>query len=132
MRLRVLLPHRVLVDREVRKVNAEGPHGAFGLLPSHVDYAAVLVAGLLAYETPGGEEGFVAHDEGILVKQGPEVAVSTRSAVEGRDLGTLGGLLAGQFRELDETERRARSALAQLETDLARRISELDGRGGAP
>lgn len=125
MRLRVLLPHRVLLEREVRKVNAEGPQGAFGILPLHVDYASVLVPGILSYEVEGGEEGFVAHAEGILVKHGFDVLVSTRSAAAGGELGSLGSELAAHVEQLVEAERRTRAALAQIELDLARRISEL-------
>lgn len=130
MILRVLLPHRVLLEREVRKVCAEGPEGAFGILPRHQDYATILVPGLLSYETHGGEEAFVAHAEGILVKHGSEVLVSTRNAAAGSELGSLGGRLASHFEQLDETERRTRAALAQLEVDLARRLSELGGNRG--
>jgi len=130
MRLRVLLPHRVLVDREVTAVNGEGPEGSFGILPRHIDMATALVAGLLSYRTSDGEERFVATDGGILVKRGADVLVSTRNASEGRELGTLRQQVDREFDRLDQHERRIRSALAYLESDLARRINELSRRGG--
>jgi len=89
MKLKVLLPSEVFIEKEVDKVVAEAANGAFCLLPRHVDFVAALVPGILSFT--GGAEGeqFVAIDEGILVKCGPEVLVSTRKAVRGPDLGSL-------------------------------------------
>ena len=80
MRLKLLIPTRVVVDEEVAKVVADGEHGSFCLLPEHVDFLAALVPGLLAFEDEAGQERFVAVDEGVLVKRGDEVLVSTRQA----------------------------------------------------
>jgi F-type H+-transporting ATPase subunit epsilon len=49
IRLRVFLPEKVLLDRPVRKVVAEGESGSFALLPRHVDYVEPLVPGILAF-----------------------------------------------------------------------------------
>ncbi|MGV2387834.1 MAG UNVERIFIED_CONTAM: hypothetical protein LVR29_04380 [Microcystis novacekii LVE1205-3] len=45
--------------------------------------------GLLSFTTPQEQERFMAVDEGILVKSGFEVRVSTRHAVDSADLGCL-------------------------------------------
>jgi len=65
MTLRVLLPEKVVLEREVQKVVAEGENGSFGLLPRHVDYVEPLVPGILSF-VPVGEtdEVFAAVDEG--------------------------------------------------------------------
>ena len=86
MRLKVLLPSEILVDQEVAKVIAEGQNGEFCLLPRHVDFLSALVPGIFLYATPDGREQFLAVDEGILVKCGLEVLVSTRNAVSGAEL----------------------------------------------
>ena len=125
MRLRVFLPTSILVDREVRKVSAESAEGAFTLLPRHIDFAAILAAGLLAYEDEDGAETFLAVDEGTIVKQGREVRVSTQDAVMGEDLESLRDTVDRQFRQLDERQRRARGALSRIELDLARRFYEM-------
>jgi hypothetical protein len=46
-------------------------------------------AGILTYEADGGGEVYVAVDEGVLVKTGPDVLVSVRRALGGTDLGQL-------------------------------------------
>jgi F-type H+-transporting ATPase subunit epsilon len=123
--LKVLLPKQVLLEAEVDKVIAEGQNGSFCLRPRHIDFVSALVPGLLQYETTAGEEMFLAVDEGILVKCGPEVLVSIRHAVQGADLGQLQALIHDQFSELDERERQTRSALAKIEADFVRRFLEL-------
>ncbi len=94
---------------------AEAENGSFCLLPRHVDFVAALVPGVLIFYGSAGEEHFAAIDQGILVKCGAEVSVSTFSAVRGNDLGVLEALVEERFVELDERERKARTALARLE-----------------
>ena len=90
MKLKIILPTEIMVDVEVTKVTAEASNGLFCLLPRHIDFVAALVPGLLSFVKAGNEvEEFLAVDEGILVKCGPEVLVSTRKAVRGPELGQL-------------------------------------------
>ncbi len=125
MRLKILLPTEVLFDNEVSKVIAEAENGSFCLLPRHIDFVAALVPGLLSFTVGEDREEFVAIDEGILVKCGADVLVSTRSAVRGPGLGVLRQTVEDRFRHLDEQEKLARAAAARLEADLVRRFMEL-------
>lgn len=124
MTLQVLLPERILLEREVQKVVAEAENGSFGLLPHHIDFVAALVPGILSYTADDGE-AFVAVDEGVLVKCGDEVRVSVRRAVPGPDLDALEATVRERFRVLDEQEQGMRSALMRLEVDVLRRFAEL-------
>ncbi len=65
-------------------------------------------------------------DNGILVKCGSEVLVSTRNAVRSADLKSLRKTVQEHFVVLDDRERRARSALVRLEADFVRRYLELE------
>ena len=129
MKLKVILPARVLLEQEVVKVVAEAPNGSFCLLPRHIDFVAALVPGILSYAVEDGTESYMAVDEGVLIKCGPEVTVSTWNAVVGPHLGELKAAVQEQFRELDVHERKARSALGRLEANLVRRVLEWEGRG---
>lgn len=131
MRLRILLPQDVLVDDwNVTKVSAEARHGAFTILPRHIDFVAVLVPGILLFEGDDGES-VVGVDEGVLVKQGDEVRVSVRDAVRGPDLARIREMVTERFHERDEHERRARTALSRLEASFYRRVLEQErSRGG--
>lgn len=126
MRLKVLLPTEVLLDQEVVKVIAEAGNGFFCLLPRHIDFVAALVPSLFAFVPVEGPEEFLVVDEGVLVKCGQQVLVSTRNAIQGPDLGRLKQSIEEQFRLLDERERTVRSALAKLEADFVRRFIELE------
>ncbi|MGE5799315.1 MAG: F0F1 ATP synthase subunit epsilon [Syntrophaceae bacterium] len=126
MNLKILLPAEVLLSEKVSKVVAEAANGFFCLLPHHVDYTAALVPGVFIYET-AEEENFLAIDVGTLVKKGDEILVSVRNAVRGSELGKLKMEVVKQFQELDEREKKARSAAAKLEVDLLRRFIELRG-----
>jgi F-type H+-transporting ATPase subunit epsilon len=128
MRLKVLLPTDVLVDRDVDKIVAEAGDGHFGLLPRHADLATALVPGILAYTTADAGEIFLGIDEGVLVKCGEEVTVAVLDAVEGRDLATLRETVRDRYIELDEHRRTAKSALARLEAGVVRRFVELEER----
>jgi len=122
VRLKILLPSRIFIDQEVLKVTADAVNGSFCLLPKHIDMVTVLVPGLLSFHGKSGREEFIAVDEGILVKCGQEVFVSTRQAVQGPNLGDLRKTIQEQFQRLDEGEKKARSALAKLEADFIRQF----------
>lgn len=137
MRLKVLLPTRVLIDTRAAKVIAEGPEGHFCLLPRHTDYVALIVPGILTYEendktvdTGAAEqsERYLGVDEGVLVKQGNEVRISLRDAVPGKDLAELRETVEQRFLQLDEQEKQLRSALARLEAGVVRRFLQLEER----
>lgn len=125
MRIEILLPSRVLASEEVSSVVAEGREGSFGVLERHIDYVSALVPGILTFtRKEDGTERIFAVDQGTLVKVGAEILVSVRDAVEGDDLLTLRRTVERRFRTLDEKERRARSALATLESRFIRRFIE--------
>lgn len=129
MNLKVLLPNEVLLDEKVTKVNAEAQNGSFCLLPRHLDFVAALVPGILSYEAAHGGEVFVAVDQGILVKHGSVVLVSTRNAVRGPNLGQLKQTVEKQFKVLDEREKLARSAMTKIEASFIRRFLEIQAYG---
>ena len=126
--LRVLLPEKVVLEREVTKVVAEGENGSFGLLPRHVDYVEPLVPGILSFVPVDGDEDevFAAIDEGVLVKCGSEVLVSVRNAVVGPELGSLEATVRDRFHRVDEREQAMRTALAKLESEVVHRFIDME------
>ena len=126
MQFKVLLPTEVVVDESVQKIVAEAADGSFCLLPRHADFLTALVPGLLIFTTPDEVEHFLAVDEGILVKHGSDVLLSSRHAVKGLRLEELERLVRERFEMLDDRERTARSAVAKLESDFVRRFLLLE------
>lgn len=126
MNLKVLLPFQIFAEKTgVSRIVAETHKGSFGLLPHRLDCVAALAPGILTYETESDGEVFLAVDEGVLVKTGPDVFVSVRRALNGADLGQLREAVEREFLTLDEQEQSVRSVLAKLEGDLVRRMASL-------
>ena len=124
MNLKILLPFQIFADKTgVKRIVAETRQGSFGLLPQRQDCVTALSPGILVYETETEGEVYLAVDEGVLVKTGPDVLVSVRRAMAGRDLGQLRQSVEKEFLDLDEDERSARSVMAKLETGFLRRFA---------
>jgi F-type H+-transporting ATPase subunit epsilon len=126
MRLQVLLPTEVLVDRVVSKVIAEAENGSFCLLPRHIDFVASLAPGILTFTDRDNRERYVGLAEGVLVKSGSDVFVSVEHGVEGDNLGELRDIVCQHFETIDERERQAVSAVAHLEASFVRRFLALE------
>ena len=124
MNLKVLLPFQVFAEKTgVSRIVAETREGSFGLLPHRLDCVAALVPGILTYQTASDGEVFVAVDEGVLVKTGPDVLVSVRRALGGTDLSQLRDAVQKEFLTLDEHEQSVRTVMAKLETGFLRRFA---------
>jgi F-type H+-transporting ATPase subunit epsilon len=124
MNLKLLLPFQIFADKTgVSRIVAETREGSFGLLPHRLDCVAALVPGILTYKTESDGEVFVAVDEGVLVKTGPDVLVSVRRAIGGTDLGQLHDAVKTEFLTLDEHEQSVRTVTAKLEIGFLRRFA---------
>ncbi|SFN34765.1 F0F1 ATP synthase subunit epsilon [Salegentibacter flavus] len=126
MTIKILLPFKIFDKvRNVKRVVAETGEGFFGLLPQRLDCVAALIPGIFIYETEAEGVRYLAIDEGILVKAGPEVLVSVRNAIGGADLGKLRESVEKDFMDLDENERKARSVMAKLESGFIYSLEKL-------
>ena len=124
MNLKVLLPFQIFAEKtDVLRIVAETGDGSFGLLPQRLDCVAALSPGILIYETEAEGEVYLAIDEGVLVKTGPDVLVSVRRTLAGRDLAQLRAMVEKEFLTLDENEQSVRAVMAKLETGFIRRFA---------
>ena len=124
MNLKVLLPFQIFAEKtDVLRIIAETGEGSFGLLPQRLDCVAALSPGILIYETEAEGEVYLAIDEGVLVKTGPDVLVSVRRALAGMDLAQLRAMVEKEFLTLDENEQSVRAVMAKLETGFIRRFA---------
>jgi len=124
MNLKVLLPFQIFAEKtDVLRIVAETGDGSFGLLPQRLDCVAALSPGILIYETDAEGEVYLAIDEGVLVKTGPDVLVSVRRALAGMDLAQLRTMVEKEFLTLDENEQSVRAVMAKLETGFIRRFA---------
>jgi F-type H+-transporting ATPase subunit epsilon len=125
MNLKILLPFEVFAEKTgVSRIVAETREGSFGLLPHRLDCVAALAPGILIYENEAEGEVYVAVDEGVLIKTGPDVLVSVRNAIAGTDLGQLRESVEREWLNLDEREQRVRSVMAKMESGFIRRLAQ--------
>jgi F-type H+-transporting ATPase subunit epsilon len=125
MELKVLLPSEIFAQRhDVTRIVAETRDGSFGILPHRLDCVAALVPGILLYETTDTSTVYLAIDEGVMVKTGPNVLVSVRRAVAGTRLGDLQQVVKREFLLLDTHEREVRAAIAKMEAAVVGRFAQ--------
>lgn len=125
MQVNLRLPSRLLFSGEAYKVVAEAENGAFAMLPKHTDFVTALLPSVLILTDRQGQELFFGVDQGVLVKQGYQVDIAVRRAVQGEGLASLHDTIQATFIEVDEDERVARTALSKLEAGIVRRFSDL-------
>ncbi len=126
MNLKILLPFKVFAEiKNVKRIVIETSSGSFGLLPQRLDFTASIVPGILTYETKSEGMKYVALDEGIIIKAGPDVFVSVRNAIGDAPLGKLRSLVEEEMIQLDEKETNARTVMAKLESGFIRNIQKL-------
>lgn len=131
MRLKILLPARVLLDEPVTAVRTASPEGSFMLLPNHVDFASSLSPGILSFRPaePGENQKndrYAAIGRGILVKRGESILVATRQGVLGDDLAALHETVRRSFARQTGRERDMQTTLARLESSFIQRFVEID------
>ena len=125
MTLKILLPFQIFAEKtSIARIVAETRAGSYGFLPQRLDCIAPLVPGILSYENEEEGEVYVAVDEGVLVKVGPNVSVSVRNAIGGTDLRQLHEAVEKEFLDLNEREQNVRSVLAKIESGFIRRFAE--------
>jgi F-type H+-transporting ATPase subunit epsilon len=124
MRLLITTPTAVVADEpDVTSVRAEDETGSFGILQGHADFLTVLSVSVVSWRRADGRRGYCAVRRGVLrVSGGSEVAIASREAITGDDLGHLDQVVAGQLRAELETERRARTESLQLQMKAIRQI----------
>jgi F-type H+-transporting ATPase subunit epsilon len=126
MKLKILLPSLVYAEKdEVTRIVVETSQGSYGILPHRQDCVAVLVPGILTFETQAGGIAYAALDIGVLVKIGADVHISVRRAVFGAELERLRETVQREYSVLDQTEREVRQVSEKLENGFLRRVVEL-------
>ena len=103
---------------------AETTGGSFGLLEHRLDCVAALVPGILTWDSPEHGAVYLAVDEGVLVKTGPDVLISVRHAIGGTDLSHLHDEVRQRFLKLDQEERNVRDMVAKMESGFVGRLAE--------
>jgi F-type H+-transporting ATPase subunit epsilon len=126
MHLRIRVPSEIFWDVEdVSRLVAETENGCFGIWPHRLDCVAVLVPSVLVFQLDNLQEQFIAVDEGVLIKIGPDVKISVRNAAGGGSLDMLRASLAHEDGWRKKSENASRKYLNQLEGQFFKRFWEM-------
>lgn len=132
MIFKVFSPIGVLLDTEIQKVDFEAIDGFFTLLPKHVDFVTALKTGILTYTTSDKKEHFMACNQGVLVKKGDEVHLSTKLGILDDNLEQLKKTIEIDFKEMEEARKETNKTMARLEVGLTKGLMQLNQQKGGP
>ncbi|QUD89534.1 F0F1 ATP synthase subunit epsilon [Phenylobacterium montanum] len=124
MRLLITTPGAIVADHaDITAVRAEDETGEFGVLPHHADLVTALSVSVVGWRHQDGRQGYCAVRGGLLtVSDGCEVAVATREAILGDDLGRLETVVKGRLTSEAEEERQARARAEHLRVQAIRQM----------
>ena len=129
MKLRVTVPTRLVLDREVTYVQAEDPSGRFGILPGHEPYLTTLVPSILVYryrEGGGEREAYLAVRQGVLRVTKEEIQVAVREAHASDNLASLQEEVRSAREGRDVRSYRSSRSLYQMQLAAWRRLMEYE------
>lgn len=125
MKLYLGTPLGSILNCEINKITVECLDGYHTLLPRHVDFVSALKPGIVIYTNNKNEEKYVACHQGIVVKRGTAVTITTHHAVLGNTLDELKTVILQEFKRDDEKRKELNSAMARLELGLLRGFKQL-------
>ena len=121
LNLRIYTPDRLFIDETITKITVYGKEGCFTILPKHIDYISSFDDCILYFEKENKDIVFVGVNQGILVKSGREIQISTFNAVNGgSSLDELKNILRiNIYRDFDK---KFKNSLKNIEKDLFKDI----------
>lgn len=126
LNLRIYTPDKLFIDETITKITVYGKEGCFTILPKHIDYVSSLDDCILYFEKENKDIVFVGVNQGILVKSGREIQISTFNAVNGgSSLDELKNILRiNIYRDFDK---KFKNSLENIEKDL---FKDMGGKYG--
>ncbi len=125
MRLKVYSPTGIVLETPVTQVDFEAIDGFYTVLPRHVDMVSALKSSILSYKIDG-KKSYVACHQGVLVKKGENVSVSTKLAIMGTDLKELQKMIEVDFKTMEQERKEVNLTMARLELGLAKGLMDLN------
>ena len=129
MKVRVLTPTEVVLDREAVHVTVEDLTGSVGVRPGHAPLVTPLVQGILMARDAGGAEHYVAVNRGVMIVNQDLVQVASREAVAGDNLARLSGTALSAFRKQADEDKTNHVAFEKMRISFMRNVLEYERAG---
>ncbi|MBR2141239.1 MAG: hypothetical protein IJ853_02685 [Rickettsiales bacterium] len=130
LNLRIYIPDKLFLEEVVVKVSVLGKEGFYTILPNHLDYVSSFEDGIIFFKKQTEENVFIGVNQGVLVKCGREIQVSTFNAVYGGNtIEELKNVLKSSIKrenELISIEKKIKTSLKNIEFELFRKIKTLE------
>ncbi|EHJ91562.1 F0F1 ATP synthase subunit epsilon [Vreelandella boliviensis] len=129
MKLKIITPLAIIVEEEIDSLRAEDASGSFGILKSHAPFLTSLSLSILSWRVSTTEQ-FCAVRGGVLtVAKGGAIEITTREAVIGNDLATLGADVLARFEAEAEEEKVEHVESMRLQVNAIRQMISRLHRG---
>ncbi|GMO57247.1 MAG: hypothetical protein Ta2D_02960 [Rickettsiales bacterium] len=89
MEFEIFTPTELIVKTKTSKIYFEDKAGALTLCPNHADYITTFESNILSYINEDNKKLFVALNNGVLVKYGKMVRITSYSVIEADTLEDL-------------------------------------------
>lgn len=114
-----------LLHCKISKITVECLDGYRTFLPRHVDFVSALKPSIISYCTTDGTTKYCACHNGIVVKKGENVTITSQHALLGNSLDELKDIILHEFKKEDEKRKELNSAMARLELGLLKGFKQL-------
>lgn len=81
LNLRIYTPDKLFPEEVITKLSINGKEGNYTILPNHVDYLSSFNNSNVSFEKQNKEKSYLWLNQGVLVKCGREIQISTFSAI---------------------------------------------------
>ena len=125
MELKVVTPTEVILSCPIQKITIEGIDGFRSLLPKHMDFITALKSGIMTYLTLDNKTKYLACNQGLFVKCGTQVSISTPWAIISDDLQHLKQHIKQAFQEMEQERKEVGVSMARLEIGLTKGLMQL-------
>ena len=126
MKLRILTPTEIVLEKDAVHVTVEDQTGSLGIRPGHASLVTALVPGIVQARTEGGSAHYVAVNGGVMLVGGDLVEIVSRQAVVGTDLAHLENNVLSEFEKDVKEDRANRAAFEKLRVSFMRGVIEYD------
>lgn len=123
--LKIYLPTEIFLDKDIKKLTFKGKEGYLTILPNHIDYVSSFETNIITFVDTDGKEGFIALNNGTLVKYSNKLRLTAYKAIFGESLEDLKKKIYETAEFEDDIEKEINKNLKQLEYFIYNNLIEM-------
>lgn len=123
--LKIYLPTEIFLDKDIKKLTFKGKEGYLTILPNHIDYVSSFETNIITFIDTDGKEGFIALNNGTLVKYSNKLRLTAYKAIFGENLEDLKKKIYETAEFEDDIEKEINKNLKQLEYFIYNNLIEM-------